>query len=126
MRFTLTSLILAASSILSVASSAAPEPEAPKLEVRSGDRRGRGRRIGYFNHGRVWRWDDRSDDIFIRALRYRPSVYYGQRFQYCYQYIPDFRRRWDTDIVFRGNWNRDLTFRNRWFGRVRYNGWRRY
>ncbi|OLY77593.1 hypothetical protein AYI68_g8374 [Smittium mucronatum] len=72
----------------------------------------------YYGYGRYWDFDSYSDNIFITGLRYRPSNYYGQRFQYLYQGLPDFRNRWNSDIYFRNSWNSDLYFRNSWFSSV--------
>ncbi|OLY77842.1 hypothetical protein AYI68_g8119 [Smittium mucronatum] len=95
--------------------------------VQKRDVRGRGRLggRGYFNNGRYWYWDSQPDVVFINRLRYRPTYYYGQRFQYLYLYVPNFKYSWDRDIVFRRRWNRDAAFRRTWFGRVNYSKWRR-
>ncbi|OMJ11115.1 hypothetical protein AYI70_g9913, partial [Smittium culicis] len=75
----------------------------------------RGHYRGYRNFGRVWYFDSQPDTVFISQLRYRPSNFYGQRFEYCYQNIPEFRQYWDTDIAFRQSWDQDIHFRNSWF-----------
>ncbi|OMJ25727.1 hypothetical protein AYI70_g701, partial [Smittium culicis] len=75
----------------------------------------RGYHGGYRNFGRVWYFDAEPDNVFISQLTYRPSNFYGQRFEYCYQNIPEFRQYWDTDIAFRQSWDQDIHFRNSWF-----------
>ncbi|PVU87429.1 hypothetical protein BB559_006056, partial [Furculomyces boomerangus] len=79
---------------------------------------------GYFNNGRYWYWDRSPDRTFIAGLVYKPSVFYGQRFQYLYQFYPGFRIRWNSDRYFRKRWNSDYYFRIGWFNRVNYRKWR--
>ncbi|PVV02585.1 hypothetical protein BB560_002958 [Smittium megazygosporum] len=144
MRFTLAGLILAASSACTIAATEVPENNLNKrlslgddiktvldnrLEGHGGHRGHRGRRghrgVGYWNRGRYWYWDSPCDDVFIRTLKIRPTHYWGQRFQYCYLYVPGFATQWNTSVLFRRRWNSDAAFRTVWFGRVRYTTWRR-
>ncbi|PVU90564.1 hypothetical protein BB561_004085 [Smittium simulii] len=83
---------------------------------------GHGRR-GYYRYGRYWDWDGSYDNEFAISLRYRPSVYFGQRFQYLYLHRDDFRRNWNTNLLFRTRWNTDIAFRNECFGGINYSGW---
>ncbi|PVV02731.1 hypothetical protein BB560_002809 [Smittium megazygosporum] len=90
----------------------------------SGSSRGRvGNRRGYYQNGRYWFWDENCDSEFLGTLRYRPSRYYSQRFQYLYLYMENFRSSWNSNMVFRNRWESDDGFRQNWFGQIQYNGW---
>ncbi|PVU85487.1 hypothetical protein BB559_006999 [Furculomyces boomerangus] len=76
-----------------------------------------GRGVFFFG-GRNWYWNNQCDTVFVKALVYRPNVWFDQRFQFCYQYAPGFVNLWNTDVLFRARWNRDAGFRSFWFGRA--------
>ncbi|OLY79411.1 hypothetical protein AYI68_g5456 [Smittium mucronatum] len=80
---------------------------------------------GYYYGNRYWYWRERPDAVFIRSLKFVPSRYCDQRFQYLYVYNVGFRRSWDSDVLFRRRWVGERSFRRNWFGRVNYRGWRR-
>ncbi|OLY85564.1 hypothetical protein AYI68_g244 [Smittium mucronatum] len=90
---------------------------------REEDRLGRER---YYRFGKYWDFNNRSDNNFIIGLRHPPNIYYGQRFQFLYQNLPRFRRRWDSDRYFRSSWNSDLHFRNSWFASIYPHGYDSY
>ncbi|PWA01575.1 hypothetical protein BB558_002326 [Smittium angustum] len=82
-------------------------------------RRGRGwGGVAYIRGGRKWYWNNQCDVIFVRALVYRPVVWFDQRFQFCYQYMPNFKVRWNSDSLFRRRWNSDSNFRDQCFNSV--------
>ncbi|PVU93129.1 hypothetical protein BB561_003436 [Smittium simulii] len=83
----------------------------------------RGRRSAYYRYGRYWVWDNQVDTEFITTLRHRPRQFYGQRFQYLYLYVTDFRTRWNSDIRFRSTWDTQYNECERWFSRIPYNSW---
>ncbi|OLY80996.1 hypothetical protein AYI68_g4902, partial [Smittium mucronatum] len=80
----------------------------------------------YYRDGRYWDWYSNSDDAFLAWIRYRPNVYYGQRFQFLYMYQPEFKRLWNTDAYFRWAWDSDLHFRNSLFSTVYPYGYSEY
>ncbi|PVU84763.1 hypothetical protein BB559_005157 [Furculomyces boomerangus] len=79
---------------------------------------------GYYSHGRYWYWDSKPDVSFVAQLRFKPKIYYGQRFEYLYLYYPGFKYRWNTDYTFRSNWNNSAYFRSKWFSLINYNNWK--
>ncbi|OMJ25726.1 hypothetical protein AYI70_g700, partial [Smittium culicis] len=118
MKVTISGLILMASTFVSVFASpvANNSAEGKHLDARAIHKRASRTNLkGYRNFGRVWYFDSQPTTVFVSRLRYRPSNFYGQRFEYCYQNNPDFKQYWDTDITFRQSWDQDIHFRNSWF-----------
>ncbi|OMJ20571.1 hypothetical protein AYI69_g6163 [Smittium culicis] len=125
MKITFSILALGASALFSVMASPSAENAIVNEQSnvvlkrsgsRGGDRRhGRGRGRGYNRFGRNWYFDTLSDSVFISSLRYRPTFYYGQRFQFLFQNSPVFSNYWNNDDYFRSCWNKDNLFRDAWF-----------
>ncbi|OMJ15071.1 hypothetical protein AYI69_g8333, partial [Smittium culicis] len=118
MKVTISSLILISSSIASVFASpvAKDSIQGEQFDSRAIHKRSpRSKSKGYRNFGRVWYFDSQPGTAFVTQLRYRPTNFYGQRFEYCYQNNPEFRQYWDTDNTFRQSWDQDIHFRNSWF-----------
>ncbi|PVU87102.1 hypothetical protein BB561_006458 [Smittium simulii] len=78
----------------------------------------------YLNKGKYWFWEGESDDKFLIKLRYKPKNYFGQRFEYLFENMREFKNRWLKDLAFRNRWDSEIEFRNLWFGRVDYVRWK--
>ncbi|OLY83402.1 hypothetical protein AYI68_g2454 [Smittium mucronatum] len=136
MKFTLSGLILAGSSLFTVLASPLVDNEVQGEEFdtiskRSGFSNSRrsgsqGNTSRYYKNGRYWNFDSSSDSSFITTLVYRPSVYYGQRFQFLYQLSPQFQQYWNSNSLFRSSWNSDVNFRNSWFATIYPYGYTQY
>ncbi|OLY79622.1 hypothetical protein AYI68_g6304 [Smittium mucronatum] len=141
MKFTLSGLVLAGSSLFTVLASPLVDNEFQNedfnaLSKRSGfnNNRGPGNRNNrnqgyngrYYKNGRYWSFDSSSDSSFITTLVYRPSIYYGQRFQFLYQLSPQFQQYWNSNSLFRSSWNSDVNFRNSWFATIYPYGYTQY
>ncbi|OMJ09633.1 hypothetical protein AYI70_g10821 [Smittium culicis] len=133
MKITLSLLALGASTLFSVMASPSVEnaivnDQSNVVLKRAGERggHGRGRGRGYNRFGRNWYFDSLSDSVFINSLRYRPSFFYGQRFQFLFQNSLVFRNYWNTDDYFRSCWDRDTLFRDAWFSTLYPIGYPRF
>ncbi|PVU89267.1 hypothetical protein BB561_005459 [Smittium simulii] len=132
MRLSIAGILLAITNVHLATSAAVPETELSNQnnnakeaisKQSSGQVKNQSYR-GYLNKGKYWFWDGESDDTFLMKLRYKPRNYFGQRFEYLFENILEFKNNWLENLAFRNRWDSEIEFRNLWFGRVDYLSWK--
>ncbi|OLY83521.1 hypothetical protein AYI68_g2337 [Smittium mucronatum] len=72
-------------------------------------------RVPFTLRDRVWDLDANSPQSFLDSLSYRPQNTFGSRFEYLYDFLPEFRNEWNTNSFFRDGWDNDAAFRLDWY-----------